>query len=268
MPEANTLCFGVFPPGPFYSKFKEVQRPLILDWDVAHPLLSYIRDLSLIVVARARIVDPPPGATRLIESSQGTLAFSVPRDGYIDTIVGFPLMDGTAPNSTWFRHLSFPLFILNSVQTLGNLRESSGGAPGSPGRPIALHVESPGRQIQVTSADGRSSSEVTRSPQGTFVYNQANATGIYHARWEPDGVLPFVVNLFDPRESDLATRGLVPAGTPNSQADPYKIKIGDTPVSGMTRIEPTRIDGWKALAFLALVLLLIEWTVYNRRVFF
>ena len=45
-PEANALYFGVLPPGPAYEKSKDVEQPVILDWDVAHPLMQYIRDLS------------------------------------------------------------------------------------------------------------------------------------------------------------------------------------------------------------------------------
>ena len=45
-PEANALYFGQFPPGPAYEKSKEVQQPVILDWDIAHPIMQYIRDLS------------------------------------------------------------------------------------------------------------------------------------------------------------------------------------------------------------------------------
>ncbi len=38
----------------------------------------------------------------------------------------FPLIDGTTPNTTWFRYISFPLFILNTIQALGNVREGAG----------------------------------------------------------------------------------------------------------------------------------------------
>ncbi len=90
-PEANALYFGVFPPGPAYAKPKEVQQPVILDWDIAHPLMQYVRDLSLVYVAKASVVELPAGAKSLIDSNQGSLAFIVPREGYTDTVVTFPL---------------------------------------------------------------------------------------------------------------------------------------------------------------------------------
>jgi hypothetical protein len=119
----------------------------------------------------------------------------------------------------------------------------------------------------VTSADGKSIEQVPRSPQGTFVFNQATTTGLYHARWAPDGLLPFVINLFDFRESDLAPRGLVPEGIPETQAEPYKIKIGYNPVAGTQQIKDVKKDWWKYPVVAVLAVLLIEWYIYNKRVY-
>jgi Aerotolerance regulator N-terminal/von Willebrand factor type A domain len=265
-PEANALYFGALPPGPAYAKSKDAQQPVVLDWDIAHPMMQYIRDLSLVFIATAKIVELPPGAKSLIESNQGSLAFLAPREGFNDAVVTFPLIEGTMPNTTWFRYISFPLFILNSIQSLGNVREGSGDEVAQPGRPVVLHAETISKEIAVDSAD-RPGVKVPRSPQGTFIYNNAEKTGAYLARWEPGGRLPFSVNLFDFRESDLAPRGLVPEGVPAGQAESYKIKIGFNPVTGTQKPPEVQKDIWWYFALLALGVLLVEWYVYNRRVY-
>jgi hypothetical protein len=266
-PEANALYFGQFPPGPAYAQPKEVAQPVVLDWDIGHPIMQYIRDLSLVYIAAARVVELPAGAKSLIDSNQGSLAFQAPREGFTDVVVTFPLIEATTPNTTWFRYISFPLFILNSIQALGNVREGAGDEVAVPGRPVALHAETTSREITVTSADGRDTERVPRSPQGTFVYNKALNTGVYLARWEPNGMLPFAVNLFDFRESDLAPRGLVPEGAPASTAESYKIKIGYNPVTGTQKPPEAQKDIWWYFALLVLGVLLVEWYVYNRRVY-
>ena len=81
-------------------------------------------------------------------------------------------------------------------------------------------------------------------------------SGLYQARWGSDDGTDFAVNLFDPRESDLATRGADQA-----------IQIGNTAVTDVRRSAPARLDWWKPLAVLALGVLLFEWFIYNRRVF-
>ena len=264
-PQANALYFGAFPPGPAYAKPKDVQQPVVLDWDIGHPMMQYIRDLSLIFIATAKVVELPPGAKSLIDSNQGSLAFMAPREGFTDAVVTFPLIDGTTPNTTWFRYISFPLFILNSIQALGNVREGGGDEVARPGRPVVLHAETINKEIAVDSAD-RPGVKVPRSPQGTFIYNNADKTGVYLARWEPGGRLPFSVNLFDFRESDLAPRGLPPEGVPEAQEEAYKIKIGYNPVVG-TRETKVRKEIWWIFALLVLGVLLVEWYVYNRRVY-
>jgi hypothetical protein len=266
-PEANALYFGALPPGPAYDKARPIEQPVILDWNISHPLMQYVRDLSLVFVAKATAIDLPPGATSLIESNQGPLAFTVPREGFTDTVLLFPLLDGKTPNTTWFRYISFPLFLLNSMQSLGNVREGTGEELASPGRPVILRAETLGKDIQVLSPDGKESQRLARSPQGTFVYNQADETGLYHARWEPSGRLPFTVNLFDFRESDLAPRGLVPEGTPEGQADAYKIKVGFSTVTGTQQTTDVKHEWWRWFAGACLAVLLVEWYIYNRRVY-
>ena len=264
-PEANALYFGVFPPGPAYAKPKDVQQPVVLDWDIGHPIMQYIRDLSLVFIASAKVVDLPPGAKSLIESNKGSLAFMAPREGFTDAVVTFPLIDGTTPNTTWFRYISFPLFILNSIQAMGNVREGSSEQVSQPGRPVVLHAETINKEIAIDSAD-RPGVKVPRSPQGTFIYYNADKAGVYLARWEPGGRLPFAVNLFDFRESDLAPRGLVPQGVPESLKESYEIKIGFNPVTATQQLKVQK-DMWWIFAVLVLGVLLLEWYVYNRRVY-
>ena len=265
-PAANALYFGVFPPGPAYAQPKDVPQPVILDWDIGHPIMQFIRDLSLVYVAKASVVELPAGAKSLIDGNRGSLAFIVPREGFTDTVVTFPLMDGTVPNTTWFRYISFPLFILNSIQALGNVHEGAGEELAEPGRPVVLHAETTAQSVKVT-APSQKTETVARSPRGSFVFNQASKTGIYAAQWEPKGLLPFAVNLFDARESDLASRGLIPEGTPEGMEEAYKIKIGYNPVTGTQKPVAIQKDIWWWLALLALGVLLVEWYIYNRRVY-
>jgi hypothetical protein len=266
-PEGNALYFGVLPPGPAYERSRPIEDPVILDWDVAHPLMQFVRDLPTVGILKAIGVDPPPGSTTLIESNKGPLAFIAPREGYSDTVVTFALVDGENFNTNWYRNISFPLFLFNAIQVLGNVRESVGDEVHLPGQPVLLRADSPTDTIQVTAADGRTTRTLKRTPQGLFVDQETDRTGIYHARWEPGGVLPFAVNLFDARESDIAPRGLVPDGTPPDQADAYKIKIGYNPVAGTKDTQPVRREWWWGIAVAALVVVLLEWYIYNRRVY-
>lgn len=265
-PEANALYIGALPPGAAFEKTREVEYPVILDWNLAHPLLQYIRDLALVRVAKARVVDLPVGSTTLIESNQGTIGFVVPRGGYADAVITFSLIDGKAFNSDWPVHVSFPLFLFNALRVLGNAREAGGDELHRPGQPVIIRAEALTDSIAITPPTGKPQT-LTPTPQGGFLYNGADQIGLYHAKWGKSGSHLFSVNIFDPRESDLATRGMVPEGTPSGKADDYKIKIGYTAVAGTRKSTPSEIAWWPFLAALMLGVLLVEWYIYNRRVY-
>ena len=216
-PEANALYFGSLPPGPAYATSRTVEGPSILDVNASHPLMQYIRDLSLVKVMKATIVEPPPGSSILFECDSGPLAFVAPRGGFSDAVVAFDLVDGRTFNTDWIIKSSFPLFLFNALQALGNARESASEEVHSPGVPVLLRAEGSPATLEIIDPTGKSVAKASRSPQGTYLFNEANVTGVYHARWAPDGLQAFAVNQFDRRESDLAPRGLVPrrnAGRP------------------------------------------------------
>ncbi len=266
-PEANALYFGAMPPGVNYEKTKEVTGPTILDVNATHPLMQFIRDLSVVLVNKAVVpLELPNGATNLIESNVGPLAFISPREGYSDTVITFPLLEGTGVNTDWVRKFSFPLFIYNALQVVGNARDSAGEEVHAPAQTVSLRPETIGDTVKIVAPDG-TASELKRSSQGAFLYNDANATGLYHVTWTPTGALTFAVNEFDARESDLAPRGLVPEGTPATEADKYRIKIGYNPVNSSKNSAPTPRDWWKPIALMALAVVLFEWYIYNRRVY-
>ncbi len=266
-PEANALYFGGLPPGPAYATSRGIENPAILDVNASHPLMQYIRDMSVVRVLKATLVEPPPGSTVLVEGDTGPLAFIAPRGGFSDAVIAFDLVEGKTFNTDWVTKISFPLFLFNALQALGNARESAGEEVHSPGLPVVLRAESSPPTMAIVDPAGKAAATLNRSAQGTYLFNDANATGIYHARWAPAGLQAFAVNQFDLRESDLAPRGLVPEGTPPDQADAYKIKIGYNPVAGTRRSIQAPRDWWKLLACLALGVVCLEWYIYNRRVY-
>lgn len=288
-PAANALYFGALPPGEAYAKSQEVEGPIILDWDIAHPLLQYIRDLSLVRIAKARVVEPPPGATPLIESNRGPIALFVPREGFSDVVITFPMFGADRNlNTDWHTRVSFPMFLFHCLRLLGNVEAVDNEEVHRPGQPIALRADPTTLEVEVVPPALRSgevagvgttqfdaanapkpgvAEKIRRSSQGTFLYNNAVRPGLYQVKWG-DGVKNiFAVNLFDERESDLATRGLAPTGVSAADAEKYEIKIGYTPVTGTRKTVPDRKDWWWALTLVALGIVLFEWYIYNRRVY-
>ena len=267
-PESNTIYFENLPPGLDAAASRPVKNPVVLDWDLGHPLMQYLRDLGSMRIDQAATIEPPTGARTLMECDQGPLMLAIPREGYLDVAVGFSLMRDREFNTDWPLKTSFPLFIYNSLRVLGRARTATEDASTVPGEPVVLRPETPAERIEIIGPDGRVGETLERGSQGAFVANQTQRTGIYHARWDPKSdPFPFAVNLFDARESDLSTRGQVPSGVSGDAAESFKIKIGHSPVDAKKFDAPAEIDWWWPLTLAALAVLVIEWIVYNKRVF-
>lgn len=271
-PASNTLYLGVMPPGEAFETPEAVEAPIVLDWDIAHPMLQYIRDLPLVLIRNALVVEPPPGSTTLVESDKGPIAFISPREGYSDAVIGFSIYgEGDQLNTDWHTKLSFPVFLYNTLRFLGNVQEALGEEVHQPGLPVVLRADATADRVTIDPPEGPEV-EVRRSDLGTFVFNGADEPGLYRVSWESaDGENTnrsvFAVNLFDARESDLAPRGIPPEGVSGREAEPYLIKIGYTEVAGTRQSRPARLDRWWWVALGALGVVLFEWYIYNRRVY-
>jgi hypothetical protein len=65
--------------------------------------------------------------------------------------------------------------------------------------------------------------------------------------------------LFHPRESDVPLRK-------NPKTELPSIRIGYVEVEGQRRLEPARREIWRELLLVGLLVLGVEWYIYNRRV--
>ena len=75
----------------------------------------------------------------------------------------------------------------------------------------------------------------------------------------------FAVNLFDHQESDIGVR---PGQDESAKTiKPADIRIGNVEVKATIGQTPTRTEAWKPVLACALFVLILEWYIYNRRVY-
>jgi Ca-activated chloride channel homolog len=107
--------------------------------------------------------------------------------------------------------------------------------------------------VRVGRPDG--STTDLRVERSTLIYTDTTMPGIYRLEVVGAGneslrTQLFAVNLFTPQESDIA---------------PRSIQVGGQTVSGDAREEQGQREFWTVIALLALLVLLIEWYAYHRR---
>jgi hypothetical protein len=91
-----------------------------------------------------------------------------------------------------------------------------------------------------------------RGVGGDSSYKNTDRVGDYEATWA-GGQRFFAVNLLDADESNIQPRDAIKIGEQRLAAGPSRRQTYDT---------------WKWIALAALVLLVLEWAAYHRRLFF
>lgn len=258
MPQANTLFIGAVPKLPDWSAGPRAAAPQVLDVESAHPIMQWI-DLGNVKFAEGTPLKGPTGARVLIDSDAGPLLVIAPRQGFEDAVLGVELVGvndqgESVFNTDWPLWLSFPLFVLNTLEYLTGSNEMAAAASVQPGQPLNLRSESRAGELTVRNPAGKSVA-VPRSRQHTYLFSGTDQLGAYEVLEKGRLRERFVVNLFDSRETDIAPR----------HAD--AIVIGYNKVQAQASWEGGRREVWKWLLLGVLAVLSAEWYIYNRRVY-
>ena len=271
MPQANTLFIGTTP---FYwtasKKDQESSKeasttiaPRIIDWNRAHPLLAHI-ELGNFDIVETNLLKPPKGGTSLIDAAEGVVAAIAPRDGYEDAVLGFPILieeDGRLQRNTdWINRHSFPTFWLNTLEYF--VTDANRSRNIRPSKPIEIRpLVATTSEVVVVNPEGK---PLTLKRRGSepFIYQATDKLGVYDVREAGETIERFAVNLFDRRESDIRLR----EGTGEEQ-DIAGLQIGNIQVTATAGAAPARKELWRLLLLAAIVILVVEWYIYHRRVY-
>lgn len=268
MPSSNTLFIGSVPPvSPTASadesktsgwKFGEPQGPaIILDVNRNNSITQYL-EMASVSIVEARTIDAGESGTVLMTSDIGPVFSVAPRGPYQDAVLGFSIVqavgDGVGVNTDWGIRRSFPVFVYSTIEYLGGGITESSSPSVQPGWPIGLMLSSRFKDFRVVSPDGKTT-ELTRGEESRFTFTKTEEPGIYQvfANGVEKPVESFCVNLFSNRESDLEV------------AD--SIKMGYEKVAATSATIQARIEIWRWILLFCLGLLVVEWIVFNRRVF-
>jgi hypothetical protein len=275
MPEANTF-FIDRPPPPWRRSGRAVNNPYMVVAKKEHPLLRHLTTLWDVGVAdafkfdmkadlddkgktRLQLPDGDPRGwrlppmTRLIEAGGETpMLFTLPRGSFTDLVMTFPIINDKGDLTTnWPLQPSFPLFLRNVLYQLGNIRDAVREETVQPGEPMVLRPEAGVQWIKVTPPHGEAT-KLERGPRADFGFGNTDELGVYHVERDDGGQGGFAVNLLDGNESNIEPRSEIQLGS-------------ERIVSGQQRKQPLEL--WKWIILLALVLLMVEWYIYNRRIY-
>jgi hypothetical protein len=202
-----------------------------------------------------------PSITRIVETSnQAPLVFALTRGPHTDLVMTFALMgDGGELVSDWPLQTSFPLFFRNMLYVLGNVDDAKRSVSVSAGEPVVLRPEAGFQFVEITTP-AKQTVQLKRKDRTDVMFSDTEQLGIYRYQIgmttdtkELDSLQRgFAVNLLDPNESNIEPRETIRFGS----GEPVK--------SGTEMSQPREI--WKWILLIAVLLLMLEWLVYHRRI--
>jgi hypothetical protein len=209
------------------------------------PILRFV-DWSSVNVRSASAVDAP-WARPLVSAEGGPLFLAGEQGGRRVAVLTFRLQESDLP-----LQIAFPVVMANIMDWLNPGSALLNGDGYAPGDPVRIRPNASATTIVVRKPDGTLWIRDVDEP--AMIFQETDQLGVYDvlARDQSDERLAgrFAVNLMSAAESRIAPADSVRLGSSSLEAP------GDGSVG--------QRELWPWLAFLALVVLLIEWWIYHR----
>ncbi len=232
-----------------------VELPLIIDWDRSHPVNRFLLYTNLIIES-SFVLEERDGFLPLVESDQGPIigSYLFRRPGQrpaTAVVIGFDVMDTNWP---FDQHYSFPIFFANALEWLEQQNRGVTRSRFRSGEALVYRPADREDEVQEGVVFRSPSGErlvPTRESNGNLVVASPSEVGVYEVIAADQVIERLPVGLLNARESNLE-----PA---------EKIDFGDFEVAVNQAEGEGRTEHWRWFAAVALVFVLIEWLVYNRR---
>jgi len=247
LPPGNYVFFNGVPKVDGVEIGDDINEYFFVTWREAHPLLRYV-ELETVQVAKWRRLTLPDHAARLIEGENSVVTALITDPGHRYLINAFDLLD-----TDFTTDVAFPIFIQNTIDYLAGGDVETQRRMIAPGETITVQVPAGASEMTVTMPD-QTKTEVNVEGRLNSTFGNTRSVGIYSIKFDDpkESTETYCVNILDEVESLIA---------PNSELSLSGTRIET--VSGETEVnDPV----WPYAVAAALVFLMIEWWVYNRRV--
>lgn len=229
----------------------------VLDWDTKHPINRWI-NYDPLYIASYDPISIPPEARVIVEGTQGPLVVEYIKGGVEAIIVAF-----THNKSNWFSDENFIKFMQNTVQYLGNSGETAIIEPLKPGEALTTTVPVDAEDITleippVLVGDKTTTKRLTPTIPGKINID-IEFTGLYAITYKDKATgkqhrQEYAVNLSNEFEGKMKPTQSISIGVDKAQT-----------LSGDSALQKQPLWHWAALA--AIIILMLEWWVYNRRAY-
>ncbi|MDZ4829832.1 MAG: VWA domain-containing protein [Phycisphaerae bacterium] len=231
------------------NAFGEHERSRVKNSRDEHPAFRFV-NLDDLFVSRAQAISPLREYDVLAESADGPLIVALDQGGIRMIHVAFDPLE-----SNWPFLRAFVNFVPNALEWLGAAGEALALAGLEPGETASFRIPANAANLALLLPDGSSTPITVRDP-GQFSWGPIRRAGIYALSWDEPGREGRQTRRFAANLLSVAEGRIVPL---------EKLTLGEKEVVGARGTKNARSALWPALLGLALLMVLIEWWVYQRR---
>lgn len=247
LPPGNLFFIAPIASTEFFSITGQIDFPNPRPAPGDDPLLRNI-SLSEVSILKANRIVPGSWSRIVVDSDGGPLLMAGERDGRRIVVLAFAFSQSDLP-----LQVAFPLLVSN---IMGYLAPGSGADAAQllPGQTLAIPVDASISEVRAYLPDGTEQKITPQNGQALFVDTQQ--FGVYRIEQRQGerlvGRRHYAVNLYSANESRIAPQAelTIPQVSGLQQA--------------VTQERVGRQEVWRWLAALALIVLVIEWLVYQR----
>lgn len=234
---------------------EDVEDEIIFNWDETHPVLRHVA-VEVITVFRWVKLFLPSDAEVIVEGPTSPVLSYLKRGGSQYLVSAFSLVtenDQGMPylNTYWVTSVDFVVFMQNVVGFLSSNLVTLGTRTVRPGDPVVVPIARLGEVVKVERPDGIEETMST-TEQSTAIYARTRQVGTYQVTGAGLKDSVFVVNLFNDVESRVLPATALTLGANRVEAEAGEVKV-NRPL-------------WRWALIGLLMVLLLEWVVYNKRV--
>ena len=241
LPDKSMILINPGASLPYGKLLSQKNEPRVIDWDRSHPIMRFV-DLSDLQIDSISNYEMPSWIKPVAETDRGILLWAGENNGRRVVIIPYDTHPGALNN---FAMLSaFPIFIFNALEWIAET-----GKPDTqlkPGEVFSMYLKDQ-QQPKVRKPNG---DEVNaKIKDNILVFGDTGEVGIYEFT---DKSKAFAVNLLDEAESNI------------QPADRIDISGQEIASSAFTT---SNREIWNIILVIAIIVLMAEWWVYNRRIF-
>lgn len=245
LPASNLLFIGPLRSSELFTVTGKVESPRLAVETTGDPLLENLTGLEAIqILDSSRLAVPEWGRVVLTDATSGeALLIRGEPGGRRTAVLGFDLRRSDLP-----LQVAYPVLLANLLQWLAPpaLDLPAQVQPGE-----ATSFNQPENSTQVSLEKPGGDVEPLESQDGKILIPGPDQLGIYEVSWGEGESAQFAVNLFSPQESDI-----VPAG---------QLSVAGLEADGEAEgQQQAQREWWRPLIWLALILIILEWLVYQR----